>query len=205
MDQLTSLLQRVAVRHRVPGYIRFELPDELCVDPAAETLERGLQELEGAYRVALYRSQRKLSIRYLEELCSPAIIARRLRALIEVLTRHGAIVRTERPRGWRGALERARDARPVQRVRQYVQEYRQAAKLLSQSARSRLPAAIASNPEHLVINFLNDLVAFYLIKVHWDRIVHQWLRQPVKYRYQWLTALYLVFLLVRYRKVGLKG
>ena len=54
--------------------------------------------------------------------------------------------------------------------------------------------------EKAIINFLNDLLAFYLIRVHWDLITQRWLREPLKFRYAWLTIFYPVFLLVRYRK-----
>ena len=54
--------------------------------------------------------------------------------------------------------------------------------------------------EKAVINFLNDLVAFYLVKVHWELISQRWLKDPVKHANAWLTVFYLMFLLVRYRK-----
>ncbi len=55
--------------------------------------------------------------------------------------------------------------------------------------------------EKAITNFLNDIVAFYLIKAHWDLITKRWLKDPVKYGNAWLTIFYLVFLLVRYRKI----
>ena len=54
--------------------------------------------------------------------------------------------------------------------------------------------------EKAIINFLNDLVAFYLVKVHWELISQRWLKSPAKHADAWLAAFYLVFLLVRYRK-----
>lgn len=54
--------------------------------------------------------------------------------------------------------------------------------------------------ERAAINFLNDILAFYLIKVHWDLITRRWLKEPLKFANAWLTVFYLVFLLVRYRK-----
>jgi hypothetical protein len=54
--------------------------------------------------------------------------------------------------------------------------------------------------EKAAINFLNDLVAFYLVKVHWELISQRWLKNPVKHADAWLTVFYLMFLLVRYRK-----
>ena len=54
--------------------------------------------------------------------------------------------------------------------------------------------------EKAIINFLNDLVAFYLVKVHWELISQRWLKDPVRHANAWLTVFYLMFLLVRYRK-----
>ncbi len=69
------------------------------------------------------------------------------------------------------------------------------------SLQARLQPVLANAlSEKAIINFLNDIVAFYLIKVHWELISQRWLKDPVKYGNAWLTTFYLVFLLVRYRK-----
>jgi len=62
---------------------------------------------------------------------------------------------------------------------------------------SRLPKGL---DERTVINFLNDIAALYLVKIHWDLITKRWTQAPFTYRYEWLTVFYLVFLLVRSRK-----
>jgi hypothetical protein len=54
--------------------------------------------------------------------------------------------------------------------------------------------------EKAIVNFLNDLIAFYLVKVHWELISQRWLKNPVKHADAWLAIFYLMFLLVRYRK-----
>jgi hypothetical protein len=66
------------------------------------------------------------------------------------------------------------------------------------------PVLESALTEKAITNFLNDLLAFYLIRVHWDLITQRWLREPLKYRNAWLTVFYLVFLLVRYRKAVAK-
>ncbi|HAY26528.1 MAG TPA: hypothetical protein DCY47_03210 [Candidatus Accumulibacter sp.] len=72
-----------------------------------------------------------------------------------------------------------------------------------QGVRTRVqPVLESALSERAILNFLNDLLAFYLIRVHWDLITQQWLRDPLKFRAAWLTIFYLVFLLVRYRKGG---
>jgi hypothetical protein len=73
------------------------------------------------------------------------------------------------------------------------------------SLQAKLQPVVASAlTEKAIINFLNDLVAFYLIKAHWDLISQRWLKEPLKYRNAWATVFYFVFLLVRYRKQAAK-
>lgn len=65
----------------------------------------------------------------------------------------------------------------------------------------KLPSMVSSAlTETSVINFLNDLTAFYLVKAHWELITKKWLKQPALYSNAWLTTFYLIFLLIRYRK-----
>ncbi len=54
--------------------------------------------------------------------------------------------------------------------------------------------------EKAVINFANDIVAFYLIRIHWNLITQHWIKSPLRHADAWLTVFYLTFLLVRYRK-----
>ncbi len=54
--------------------------------------------------------------------------------------------------------------------------------------------------ESTVVEFLNDALVLFLIKLHWHMITQHWLRQPWRYRYEWLAALYLIYLLVRSRR-----
>jgi hypothetical protein len=66
------------------------------------------------------------------------------------------------------------------------------------------PILASALTEKAIINFFNDLVAFYLIKAHWDLITKRWLQQPLAHSNAWMTTFYLIFLLVRYRKINLK-
>jgi hypothetical protein len=54
--------------------------------------------------------------------------------------------------------------------------------------------------EKATLNFLNDVLMFYLIKVHWELITKRWMKDPVKHADAWLTTFYLIFLLIRFRK-----
>jgi len=69
------------------------------------------------------------------------------------------------------------------------------------SLQSRLqPLVAGALTEKAAINFLNDLVAFYLIKTHWDLITKRWIKLPLAHADAWGAAFYLVFLMVRFRK-----
>ena len=69
------------------------------------------------------------------------------------------------------------------------------------SLQARLqPIVESALTEKAITNFFNDIVAFYLIKVHWELITKRWLQNPLANSNAWLTTFYLVFLLVRYRK-----
>ena len=62
------------------------------------------------------------------------------------------------------------------------------------------PVLASALTEKAIINFFNDMVAFYLIKAHWDLITKRWLKEPLAHSSAWMTTFYLIFLLVRYRK-----
>ncbi len=92
----------------------------------------------------------------------------------------------------------ARTRRALRRVMQEMSRHPQL-RGVQERVQPMLESALT---EQAIINFLNDLLAFYLIRVHWDLITQRWLREPLKFRYAWLTIFHLVFLLVRYRKTG---
>lgn len=173
--------------------MRFELPDELCTEEAAAQLESGLKALDGVYRVIVYRRNRKLSIRYMDTVCSVHDVVLGLDRLVERIARERRPIR-----------ERLRSIGWTQRLRKRYRHAKTTAATLGHVVRSQLkrPTSAPMSTEKLIINFLNDIATFYLIKVHWSRISQQWLKEPIKYRYQWLTVFYLVFLMVRYRKAG---
>ena len=47
MSQAAKLAQRVIVLHREPGYLRLELPAELCTPAASAAIEQGMTSLAG--------------------------------------------------------------------------------------------------------------------------------------------------------------
>lgn len=198
-----DLSRRIVVRHREAGYLRLELPGEICHAAAAAAMEQGLRAVAGVYRVNAYPHERRLAVRYDPHVCGAAEVARGLKALLGDL-----------PAATAQAAAPAPAARPLPGLREIRARARHAfADLRAGFERLRQPGAPAGSlqarlqpvlanalTEKAIINFLNDIVAFYLIKVHWELISQRWLKDPVKYGNAWLTTFYLVFLLVRYRK-----
>jgi hypothetical protein len=206
-----ALSRQIFVRHREPGHVRFALPAELCSLPAASTIEAALRRQDGVYRVTIHAAERKLSVFYDEHACDLHAVARRLFAALgelpagddatvvssgEGLATPAASAKKRRAGG--GLNIEARAKRALHRMMQEMARHPQ---LRGVQARVQ-PILESALTEKAIINFLNDLLAFYLIRVHWDLITQRWLREPLKFRYAWLTIFYLVFLLVRYRKSG---
>jgi hypothetical protein len=206
-----ALSRQIVVRYRDPGHVRFALPAELCSLAAANVIETALLRQDGVYRVTIHAAERKLSVFYDEHVCDLHAVARRLFAALGTLPAgDGAATMAARDdrataaspaktRRAGGSLNiEARARRALRRVMQEMSRHPQL-RGVQERVQPMLESALT---EQAIINFLNDLLAFYLIRVHWDLITQRWLREPLKFRYAWLTIFYLVFLLVRYRKTG---
>ena len=206
-----ALSRQILVRHREPGHVRFALPAELCSFAAAGAIEAALRRQDGVYRVTIHAADRKLSVFYDQRVCDLHAVARRLFAALgevpagddakvessgEGLATPAATAKKRRAGG--GLNIEARARRALHRVMQEMARHPQ---LRGVQARVQ-PILESALTEKAIINFLNDLLAFYLIRVHWDLITQRWLREPLKFRYAWLTIFYLLFLLIRYRKSG---
>lgn len=197
-----EVARRVVVRHREAGHLRFDMPAELCRPAAVAAIERELREMTGVYRVAFDPVARKLAIRFDAHICSVGEVAKRLMARIEHLPAEpsAAAVALQDAGARARAIVQAGAGR-LQRALARLRTPDTPAGLL----RAKLQPVLASAlTEKAIISFLNDLVAFYLIKAHWELISQRWLKDPLKFRNAWLTVFYLVFLLVRYRKQSAK-
>lgn len=204
---VARLQDRVLLRHRAEGHLRFQLPGELLSPAAAEAIESGLREVEGVYRVVVYRGAGKLSVRFQETVCGLKEVALALDAILDELAAAGLEPEPEMREAKPPLKERVGAFLRLDRLKAKVAEMKMKAGVAAAviSARSNLPIKLPANMEGWTINFLNDLVAFYLIKVHWNLILQQWVKQPFKYRNAWLTVFYLTFLMVRYRKASQKA
>ncbi len=201
MTQAAELAQRIVVLHREPGYLRLELPAEICGEAAVAAIEQGMKTLAGLSSAAVDRGWKRISIRYDAQQCSTAQVARHLFSLLPGL-----------PLGAEAESVAAEpENTPSFNLNNGIQP------LLDKVKAAIIPAAPppegslqarfqpmveSALTEKAITNFFNDIVAFYLIRVHWDLITKRWLQNPVANSNAWLTVFYLVFLLVRYRKTN---
>jgi hypothetical protein len=166
-----------------------------------------LHHVAGVYRVTFYAAQRRLVVSYDAHVCTAADVARVLKGCLHAL-----------PEGEAGSAPALAAAPAIARVTPTLQDSAREARRAFGQLRRRIealrqpkappgslqaklqPMLANALTEKAIINFLNDLVAFYLVKVHWELISQRWLKNPVKHDDAWLTVFYLMFLLVRYRK-----
>ncbi len=208
MSHAEEWARRIVVRHREPGHLRFELPAELCAGPRADALKAGLVGTAGVYRATLYRAARKLSLRYDPHQAEEREVVLALRAQLERLP--GPLAQALQPVGKNlGRTLHEAGVKIEHGARRQLAQFRLALMKLRQvqpkegSLQARLQPVIANAlTEKAIIGFLNDLIAFYLIKVHWELITKRWMRNPVAHADAWLAIFYLIYLLVRYRKTN---
>lgn len=208
--KVDDLARRIVVRHREAGHLRLELPAEICHAAAGAAMEAALREVAGVYRVVFQARERRLAVHFEARLCSAADVARALRASLGALPavpdasadaapqEQTAAPMEAAPQAMREAAAQARKV--LRQLRARIDALRQPTAPVG-SLQARLQPMLANAlTEKAMINFLNDLVAFYLVKVHWQLITQRWLKEPAKHADAWLAAFYLAFLLVRYRK-----
>lgn len=202
---MSQLARQVMVLHREEGYLRFALPAALRTPPALAAIEAALLRLPGVRRAAGDVRHGKLAVHFDPHACGTRQVALALDAALAA-----------------DAPARADASPALTRLRQRAVAWARVLGHRAQAARHLLQAKLArpaAGPagderapllgrvidpslinERTAINFLNDVLAFYLIRTHWDLITQRWLREPLRHGNAWLAVFYLTFLLVRYRK-----
>lgn len=219
---MSQLARQVMVLHREEGYLRFALPAALRTSPALAAIEAALLRLPGVRRAAGDVRHGKLAVHFDPHACGTRQVALALDAALAALP-----PATDAPSGsarrTAADVPARADASPaLTRLRQRAVAWARVLGHRAQAARHLLQAKLArpaAGPagdertpllgrvidpslinERTAINFLNDVLAFYLIRTHWDLITQRWLREPLRHGNAWLAVFYLTFLLVRYRK-----
>lgn len=188
-----SVSSSIVLRYRAAGHVRYQLPAESCTATARRSIEAALRETEGVYRVDFFSRQHKISIRFIETICSFEqldLIVHRESGTSTLAAPTASCCASPLETGT--SLPQRKDTRPSRLT--WIR-----AKFAGTGA-GRSNPAIPWLKESTVVEFLNDALVLFLIKLHWHMITQHWLRQPWRYRYEWLAALYLIYLLVRSRR-----
>lgn len=200
-----SIQKEFILRYRIDGHIRFQIPAKICEETVAKAVTNAILAIDGVYRVNLYRKQQKLSIRFQESVCDFKSLAQQLFQLLADLEKtdvfnQKTVVQTE---SWqekvKAKLQNLKATQWAKEKYSDAKETLQAAKIITKLGMGKQKALI-NDPEKALIEFFNDVLVLFLIKLHWTQITQQWILKPIKYRYEWMALFYMVFLLVRSRK-----
>jgi len=201
-----AIQKEFVLRYRGSGHVRFQVPERAVQANVAQRIIDTLSGFDGVYQVKLFRRSAKLVIRYDEKRCNFIQLARQLSAALNELEQQGwfdprALVQLQSKSRFnlKSKLKNSRVNRWLHDKIVAAQETAQAVRVLGKMG-IRGPKALFKDPEKAVIDFLNDILVLYLIKVHWNRITQQWLVKPIAHRYEWLATFYMFFLLVRSRR-----
>jgi hypothetical protein len=200
-----SIQKEFVLRYRVEGHVRFQLPTQICHVDVAKAVTDGISAIDGVFRVNLYRSQQKLSIRFDEAVCDFKSLARQLFQLLTELEENGGLDPKPVSKSvlWKEKAKAKFDGYKVTRWAKEkfgdAKETVQAAKVITRLGMKK-PKAFIKDPEKAIIDFFNDILVLFLVKLHWTNITQHWLVKPFKHRYEWMALFYMFFLLVRSRK-----
>lgn len=201
-----AIQKEFVVRFRSGGYVRFHIPERAASAQAAAGLIEKIGQIGGVSSVRLFKRSRKLVIRYRETECSFIQLAQGLYAALAELDKQGCFdAKDEQVSATFGRFSLRRKFKNNRLSGWFsdkvtaAKETAQAAKILGKLS-TKGSRALIKDPEKAVIDFLNDILVLYLIKLHWTRITQQWLVKPFVHRYEWLATFYLFFLLVRSRR-----
>lgn len=197
-----AIQKQFVLRYRKEGHVRFEIPVQFCDVDLAEKMTEKLLARDGVYSVKIFRSQKKLSIRYQEAFCDFSEVTRLLFQVVADLekqaSRIGRVQKAGKAEG-QGNDERLGITGWFSRKYGDAKETLQAARILTKAGLSQKRKLI-NDPEKALIDFFNDVLALFLIRLHWDHITKDWIPRPFKHRYEWLAVFYMIFLLMRSRR-----
>ena len=210
---VNPLSRQILVLHKSAGHVRFALPATLANPGSAAVIEAALLRIPGVRLVRIDAGTGKMGVHFDPIACRLQQLALVLKGSLDAAAAAARpAVRGKPATAGMGELGQQL-ARALKQAETRVQGFLQ--RIQTQPAAPQAAAATVSpgkltplrrafNPslltERSVINFANDIVAFYLIRVHWNLITQHWIKAPLQNGSAWLTVFYLTFLLVRYRK-----
>lgn len=196
-----SVAKSVVLRHREPGYLRFDIPDELRTSFATDELRRALSATNGIYRVGIQPSAGKLSIRFHDAFCSFEQVVRLLFSLVRQIIAQSPSSKISASRAVVSAGPRvtltSHGLFPAAYT-QWLQEKWLEIKETLLALRIMANRALGQRPRWTK-EFMNDLLMLFLIKLHWHQILTEWMPRPWTYRYEWMATIYMIYLSVQAR------
>jgi hypothetical protein len=198
-----AIQKEFVLRYRGSEHVRFEIPSAFCGEQTAEALTGRLSAVDGIYRVRVYRSQKKLAIHYLETVHDFKALCKLLFQIVADLEKSALSEagRKAKPPAKRGIANRVKNLKVFRWFGgKYgdAKETLQAARIVGKGLAK--PGKFFNDPEKMVIDFLNDVLVLFLIRLHWDHITKEWIPKPFKYRYEWMAVFYMIYLLMRSRR-----
>ncbi len=200
-----SIQKKIIVRHREYGHVRFQIPDECVGETAAHRLVDKIILLDAVSRIQIYRKAKKLSIRFNEDRCDFKQLAKALYQIIAELEKEGCFVERAEVSAGQTRQKIGQKIKNSKVSRWFNDKYKatretvQAAKIVTKVG-MKGPKSLINDPEKAIIDFFNDVLTLYLIKLHWTRITQEWIPRPFVHRYEWLATFYLFYLLIRSRR-----
>ncbi|MGD0959116.1 MAG: hypothetical protein ABSB19_04840 [Methylomonas sp.] len=197
-----AIQKEFILRYKNTGHVRFQIPSRASEAEVADRIQALVSSITGVYSVTLFRSQLKLAIHYHEEIIGFPNLTNRLSAILAGLENDGLFAVKPVSAADSKVLNKLKHnelSRWFREKYHAVKETAQAAKLLGKLSLKQ-PKALVKDPEKAVVDFLNDILVLYLIKLHWSRITQEWLIKPFTHRYEWLAIFYMFYLLVRSRR-----
>lgn len=202
-----SIQREIILRYRSDGHVRFQLPVKLCQKSTASILQEAIEKSEGVYRARVFRNQGKLSIHFSSQICSFSTIAKQLFEILEDLNKKGHLNKKNQEKDLlkqtitQSLKGKIKNSRVSQWTKEKYTDAKDTTKAMGILAKlgSKNKSGLLKNPEKTLVNFFNDVLILYLIKTHWHIITQHWILKPFRYRFEWLTAFYLMYLLVRSR------
>ena len=196
-----SIQQEIILRYKSSGHVRFQIPERLCSKEVAPFISDAIENINGVYRVNLFRNKKKLSIRFVEESLPFQELTQQLISLLTDIEKKGFFKAKSTPVKISSFKESIKlsDWKGVSWAKgKYTEtkETAQAIGILTKFGLKKKPEILA-NPERALVTFFNDVLVLFLIKIHWKLITKKWLLEPMKYRYQWITIFYLMYLFIR--------
>ncbi len=194
-----SIQQEIILRYNSDGHVRLQIPKCLCHEEAASFLNDTIMQINGVYRVNLFRNKQKLSIRFIAETLELNDLIQQLFSIVSSAEEKGLLKeKTELGKTTTLIKDKLSSWKGTRWAQEKYTETKETAQAVSILAKFGLKKKdILDNPDKYLITFFNDILLLFLIKTHWKLITKKWLLAPLKYRYNWLATFYLMYLFIR--------